>query len=201
MNYHYVLSYDHRFTKGSKGSADANLSKHGIGNDYNLNRHLRERASMNDGREQTPELPNRDYLEDIDFVSKEFDLFFKRKPDLPSRADDDLKEDVDDKIDNGKMEVKVAYSEEHPTTMEKYMEEASHYMSLKKAQEDGQGSASVYQSLKPRKQRPTVYQNVNFKEKSNSESHYQPLTLAKQESKDYTPSHYQALNAKPTQAV
>ena len=165
------------------------MSEQDSGNNYNLNQHLRGRVSTDDGREQTPELPDREYLEDIDFVSKEFDLFFKRQPDLPSRMYN-LEEDGC-KNEDGKTEVEVATSQEQPDTMEKCAEEASHYMSLKKTQED----ASVYQSLKLQKQWPTAYENASL---SKTESHYQPLALAKQESKDHTSSHYQALNAKLT---
>jgi hypothetical protein len=79
--------------------------------------------------------------------------------------------------------------------MEKYAVEASHYMSLKGTQEGGQSSVSVYESLKPRKQQPTVYEDVKLKEESSARSHYQPLVLVKrvQESK-YDSSHYQSLN-------
>jgi hypothetical protein len=86
-------------------------------------------------------------------------------------------------------------SEEQPATMEKHAVEASHYMSLKGTQEGGQSSVSVYESLKPRKQQPTVYEDVKLKEESSARSHYQPLVLAKrvQESK-YDSSHYQSLN-------
>lgn len=187
-----ILSHvDHRFTKGSKESANVNLSEQDGGNDYNL----RGRA-LRDGKEQTPELPNREYLEDIDFLSKEFDLFFKHKPDLPTRKDDNLNGDS-----KNETEKKVSCSKEQPAKKEKCAEEASHYMSLKDAQEGGQSSVSVYESLKPQNQQPTAYENVNFKkEESNSESHYQPLILAKhvQGSKDCTSSHYQSLNVKLT---
>ena len=167
--------------------ANTNLSEHGSRNNYNLNQHLRGSA-LRDGKEQTPELPDRDYLEDIDFVSKEFDLFFKRPPDLPTRMDDNLNGD-----NNNETEEKVlSCLEEQPAPMEKLEEEASHYMSLKVTQEGGQ--SSVYESLKPQKQQPTVYVNFKFKEESNSEGHYQPLMLATLESKDYTSSHYQSLN-------
>jgi hypothetical protein len=83
-------------------------------------------------------------------------------------------------------------SKEQPAT---HAVEASHYMSLKGTLEGGQNSVSVYESLKPRKQQPTVYEDVKLKEESNARSHYQPLTLVKcvQESKDDL-SHYQSLN-------
>ena len=162
--------------------ANINLSEHGSRNDYNL-----RGSALRDGKEQTPELPNRDYLEDIDFVSKEFDLFFKRPPDLPARMDDNLNGD------NNETEEKVLpCSKEQPAPMEKDGEEASHYMSLKVTQEGGQ--SSVYESLKPQKQQPSVYVNFKLKDESNSEGHYQPLMLATIESKDYTSSHYQSLN-------
>ena len=183
-----VYNYaNHRFIKRSTGLANVSLSEHDSRNDYNLSQHLRGSA-LRDGKEQTPELPNRDYLEDIDFVCKEFDLFFKRPPDLPARMDDNLNGD-----NNNETEEKVLpCSKEQPASMEKGIEEASHYMSLKVTQEGGQ--SSVYESLKPQKQRPSVYVNFKLKEESNSEGHYQPLMLATIESKDYTSSHYQSLN-------
>ena len=33
-----------------------------------------------------PELPDRKYLEDIDFVAQEFDLILRRPPDIPSKC-------------------------------------------------------------------------------------------------------------------
>ena len=166
------------------------MSEQDSGNDYNL----RDRA-LRDGKEQTPELPNRDYLEDIDFVSKEFDLFFKRKPHLPTRVDDNSNGDS-----KNEAEEKVSCSNEQPAATDECAQEASHYMSLKDTQEGGQSSVSTYESLKPRKQRPTAYENVNYKEESNSGSHYQPLVFAKhvQGSKDNTSSHYQSVNVKLT---
>ena len=110
---------------------------------------------------------------------------------------------MDDNLNgDGKNETeeKVSCSKEQPAKAEKSAEEASHYMSLKDAQEGGQSSVSVYESLKPRNQQPTAYENVDFKEESNSENHYQPLILAKhvQGSEDSTSSHYQSLNVKLT---
>ena len=189
----YRLSHNCRFTKGSKGSANARYSvRQESGNDCNQNEHLREATS--EGKEQTPKLPDRVYLEDIDFVSKEFDLFFKRKPDLPARMDDDSGDNS--KSENGGTEMNVTCSKEQPATMEKCMAETSHYMSLKKAQEDGQSSANVYQSLMPRK-KPIASMDVN----DNKERHYQPLTLARQESKHDDSSHYQSLNATVTSTL
>ena len=147
-----------------------------------------------DDEEQTPELPNRDYLEDIDFVSKEFELFFTRQPDLPARMYGNVGDDSKNHI-----QVEVSCSKEQPAAIvEDDAKESGHYMSLKNAQEGSQSSASAYESLKPRKeqQQPTAYENV--KEESNTGSHYQPLMLAQQESKDYTSSHYQSLNLKLT---
>ncbi len=167
------------------------MSQHGNRNNFNLNQRLRGSA-LRDGKEQTPELPDREYLEDIDFVSKEFDLFFKRRPDLPTRMDDKLNGD-----DKNETKEKVFCSKEQPATAMagKHAAEASHYISLKDAQEGGQSSASLHESLsKPQKQQPTVYENLKLKEESSSEGHYQPLIFAKQESKDYTSSHYQSLN-------
>ena len=159
-------------------------------NDYNL----RMRASR-DGKQQTPELPDREYLEDVDFVSKEFDLFFKRQPDLPTRMDDNL---VNKDTKNEIEEKALSCLEEQPTSMEKPEEETNHYMPLKVTKED---SVSAYESLKPRKQQPTAYVNVKLKEESSARSHYEPLRLAKheQESKDPS-SQYQPLkfNAKST---
>ena len=77
------------------------------------------------------------------------------------------------------------------------MPETSHYISLKKVQEDGQSSASVNQSLMPRK-KPFASVDVNGNKESNSGSHYRPLMLARQESKDHDQSHYQSLNAAVT---
>ena len=160
---------------------------------------MRGGASKNEGKEQTPELPDREYLEDIDFVSKEFDLFFKRKPDLPARKDDDSGDNS--KSENGETEVNVTSSKEQPATMENCMAETSHYMSLKKAQEDGQSSTSVYQSLMPRK-KPIAHVDVNDnKESTNSGSHYQPLVLARQEYKDHDQGHYQSLNVTVTSTL
>ena len=187
-----TLAYvNHRLTnncKGSKSSIKLNVDQDSR-NDYNL----RMRTSR-DGKQQTPELPDREYLEDIDFVSKEFDLFFKRQPDLPTRMDDNLS--------NNEVEEKVlSCSKEQPAPMEKPEEEANHYMPLKVTQKGGQSSVSVYESLKPRKQQPTAYMNVKLKEESSTGSHYQPLTLEKHKQKSKDPSsHYQSLkfNAKST---
>ena len=174
------------------------MSEQESGNDYNLNTHLRGTTSKNEGKEQTPELPDREYLEDIDFVSKEFDLFFKRKPNLPTRMDDDSGDNS--KSENGETEVNVTCSKEQPATMEKSMAKTSHYMSLKTAQEDGKSSASVYQSLMPRK-KPFASTDANDNKESNPGSHYQPLTLARQESKDHDQSHYQSLNVAVTSTL
>lgn len=38
---------------------------------------------------EAPELPNREYLTDIDFVAQEFDLLLKRAPELPNRIIED----------------------------------------------------------------------------------------------------------------
>jgi hypothetical protein len=155
----------------------------------NLNQRL-QGSALRDGKEQTPELPDREYLEDIDFVSKEFDLFFKCRPDLPPRMDDKLKGD-----NKNETEEKVFCLKEQPATAGKHAAEASHYMSLKDAQGGGQSSVSVHEPLnRPRKLQPTVYEDVKLKEESSARSHYQPLILAKQESKDYSSSHYQSLN-------
>ena len=99
-------------------------------------------------------------------------------------------------------EDKILCSKENPAATENPIDESNHYMSLKGAQDGGgQSSASVYESLVTRKKQPIAYENVKLKEESNSGGHYQPLLLAKQESKDYAPSHYQSLNlnAKPMQ--
>ena len=192
LAYYYV---NHRLTnhcKGSKSSVKLNVDQDSR-NDYKL----RMRASR-DGKQQTPELPDREYLEDIDFVSKEFDLFFKRQPDLPTRMDDNL---VNEDNKNETEEKALSCLEEQPASMEKPEEEASHYMPLKITKESGQSSVSAYESLKPRKQQPTAYVNVKLKEESSARSHYEPLRLAKheQESKDPS-SQYQLLkfNAKST---
>ena len=37
---------------------------------------------------EAPELPNREYLTDIDFVAQEFDLLLRRAPELPKRKED-----------------------------------------------------------------------------------------------------------------
>ena len=143
------------------------------------------RASR-DGKQQTPELSDREYLEDIDFVSKEFDLFFKRQPDLSTRMDDNLNGDNKNEAE----EKALSSYEEQPAPMKKPEEEASHYMSLKVTQEGGQSSLSVYESLKPQKQQPTAYVNVKLKEESSAGSHYQPLTLAKHEQESKDPSSH-----------
>ena len=184
-----IYHVNHRLTncKGSKSSINVEQDSR---NDCNL----RVRASCRDGKQQIPELPDREYLEDIDFVSKEFDLFFKRQPDLPTRMDDNLS--------NNEVEEKVlSCSKEQPAPMEKPEEKANHYMPLKVTQKGGQSSVSVYESLKPRKQQPTAYMNVKLKEESSTGSHYQPLTLEKHKQKSKDPSsHYQSLkfNAKST---
>ena len=222
-------------------SGNDSLSEQEGKNVHKLTAYNRRRASNEDGKEHTPELPDRDYLEDIDFVSNEFNLFFKRKqedqsgnnrtehiaskdeakdniPALPDRrylediefvSDEfDLffrrktgpsaRVDTDSKDDNKDGTVKVACSRNvaRSPDMKKPMEGPGHHMalSLKEAQ-DGPNSESVYQSLQPRK-KPTRYENVNTKNSSNSENQYQPLSLARQESKDQDSSHYQSLNLK-----
>lgn len=42
-----------------------------------------------DGKDEIPELPDRVYLTDIDFVAQEFNLILRRPPDLPERSADD----------------------------------------------------------------------------------------------------------------
>ena len=172
-----------RLAKGSKKSTSDCLSESDKRNDYKLR--VKE---LKDSKEQTPELPNRDYLEDIDFVSKEFDLFFKRQPDLPARMDENLNGDS-----KNETEKNVSCSKEQPAVTKKQTEEASHYMSLKDAQDCGQSSVSVYESLNSQKKQSILNETAKFKaEESNAASHYQPLTFA--ENKDYTSSHYQSLN-------
>lgn len=43
-----------------------------------------------DGEDEVPELPDREYLTDIDFVTQEFNLILCRPPDLPERSGDDI---------------------------------------------------------------------------------------------------------------
>ena len=98
-------------------------------------------------------------------------------------------------------EDKILCSKENPAATENPIDESNHCMLLKGAQDGGgQSSVSVYEFLVTRKKQPIAYENVKLKkEESNSGGHYQPLLLAKQESKDYASSHYQSLNfnAKP----
>ena len=77
------------------------------------------RASR-DGKQQTPELSNREYLEDIDFVSKESDLFFKRQSDLPTRMDDNI---VNEDNKNEIEKKALSCLEEQPVSIEKLEEE------------------------------------------------------------------------------
>lgn len=114
------------------------------------------RTSKDFDKDKTPELPERDYLEDIDFVTQEFDLFFKRPPEVPSR----LTEAEGSKEKEGGTELKLMYSSEQSTIMDKSATEESHYMPLMKtSRKDDDSSESAYQSLQPRKQ-PSLY--VNF---------------------------------------
>ena len=176
------------------------------GNDYNLrvNLHKQESSSVNNANDKVPELdredidnandkmpelPDREYLEDIDFVSKEFDLFFKRQPDLPMRMTDV------EKIEESKQRMKqlVLADEQQDVTDGNTTIESSHYMSLKKSQAE-----SEYQSLKPREQRKT-YMNVDIDTKKGSEeSHYQPLTLTKQSGTCPANNEYQSLQITST---
>ena len=82
-----------------------------------------------DGKQQTPELPDREYLEDIDFVSKESDLFFKRQPNLSTKMDDNI---VNEDNKNEIEEKALSCLEEQPASMEKPEEEdpSSQYQSL-----------------------------------------------------------------------
>ena len=45
-------------------------------------------SSPQDPDSEAPELPNREYLTDIDFVAQEFDLLLRRAPELPKRIED-----------------------------------------------------------------------------------------------------------------
>ena len=82
------------------------------------------------------------------------------------------------------------------TVMEKPVVGPGHYLaqSLKKAQVDS-SSSGLYHDIQPQK-KPIVYENVGTKKGSNPENHYQPLSLARQESKDQNSGHYQSLNLK-----
>lgn len=44
------------------------------------------------GDSELPQLPDRQYLTDIDFVSQEFDLILRRPPELPGRPEEDIME-------------------------------------------------------------------------------------------------------------
>ena len=49
-------------------------------------------ASVSSPRDtQAPELPDREYLTDIEFVAQEFDLLLQRAPELPKRSEDSAK--------------------------------------------------------------------------------------------------------------
>ena len=115
--------------------------------------------------ENAPELPNREYFEDIDFVAQEFDLFFRRRPDVSSS----LTEKVESRIREDRTEMEVLDSCEQPVK-DKSTTEASHCMSLTNGNSD-----HAFQSLKPGKQ-PSA--SVNVCEKGSLENHYQALSEA-----------------------
>ena len=46
--------------------------------------------SKDDNTDRMPELPDRKYLEDIDFVAQEFDLILRRPPDIPSKCTENV---------------------------------------------------------------------------------------------------------------
>lgn len=169
-------------------------------NDYHdsTNKHLSEyeKASREEG---TPELPEREYLEDIDFVCKEFDLFFKRKPELPARTSEN-KESTTAKNDGGfELEPVSDHQKKIATATVKESgpgpgvpQEESHYMSLRKIQEES--SSSEYQSLTLiSKEQPNAYRDTDVTKES-TESHYQPLIFVKPSSKSQPTSEYQSLN-------
>ena len=115
--------------------------------------------------ENAPELPNREYFEDIDFVAQEFDLFFRRRPDVSSS----LTEKKENRKGEDGIELEVLDSSEQPVK-DKGTTEASHYMSLTNGNSD-----HVYQSLKSGKQ-PSA--SVNVCEEGSLENHYQALSEA-----------------------
>ena len=114
-----------------------------------------------------PELPDREYFEDIDFVSQEFDLFFRHRPNVSSSLTEKEKSRKGD--DGIELEVLDSSHSEQPVK-DKYITEASHYMSLTNGNSD-----HIYQSLKPGEQ-PSA--SVNVCEESSLENHYQALSEA-----------------------
>ena len=102
------------------------------------------------GEESTPDLPDRGYLEDIDFVCQEFDLIFGRTPDTPTCTA------IEDETDKAKeKETEITGTAEAGTVVGEQPEETEsatakemHYQALIIKPE----ASSVYQSLSPRMQ-------------------------------------------------
>ena len=136
-----------------------------------------------------PELPERRYLQDIDFVAQEFDLFFQRPPDIPSRyANPKTVKQEEDCV-----ELEVTHSNK-VSVIDRGTEETSHYMSLIKTQEDECSSTNVYQSLTCKTEQPFLA-TVSDKESSIEKNQYQPLTMAKGTSESHSSSVYQTINS------
>ena len=168
------------FSKRTKKSSDRSHD-HTTGIDYKHSKHLRERKStskdsIHDASE-APQLPDREYLEDIDFVSKEFDLFFTRRPELPARAPDEEESKDDSKNKAYEDSCSKEMKNEQSPKIDKGTSEESHYMSLKKPPEE-----SVYQQLTTIKKEPSLYANVTVKKEDSAKSHYQQLLLKPYES-------------------
>ena len=102
---------------------------------------------------KNPDLPDRNYLEDIDFVSQEFDLFFRRK----SKPNDDQDEQEEESNTD------TAMQETESCNGDK---EDINFSTFQDTQQNTQSEACV----------PTVVS-------SESSNHYQPLTFNKEDGK------------------
>ena len=138
-----------------------------------------------------PELPEREYLEDIDFVAQEFDLILKRPPSIPCR----LAEKGSGKSETDGIELRELQSNENQV-MNQSTVETSHYMALLKTAQENDDISNVYQSLKPERQTPheTIVEIHGGGYPHNNT--YQSLIAIKEDVKSCDSGHYQSLSLK-----
>ena len=159
-------------------------------NDYNQRENFATQENTLNVNE-TPELPDRNYLQDIDFVSQEFDLILKRPPSIPCR----LAEKGSGKSETDGIELRELQSNENQV-MNQSTVETSHYMALLKTAQENDDISNVYQSLKPERQTPheTIVEiNGGGYPHNNT---YQSLITIKEDVKSCDSGHYQSLSLK-----
>ena len=138
-----------------------------------------DKPDKSSSEENAPDLPDRGYLEDIDFVCQEFDLIFGRTPDIPTCT---AIEDETDKAKEKETEITVTAEAgtvvgEQPEETESATAKEMHYQALIIKLE----ASSVYQSLSPRMQSKSSDEECI----SGSEKQYQKLSMKPKDRHEY----------------